>query len=70
MKRVFIDIDNVLVDFQSGLDLVSEDVKAELPDGWIFAEKCLSLHKLNNDNNMNGLSKSRYTAFSKCPKNL
>ena len=29
MKRVFIDMDNVLVDFQSGLDQVSEDVKAE-----------------------------------------
>ena len=29
MKRVFIDMDNVLVDFQSGLDQVSEKVKAE-----------------------------------------
>ena len=29
MKRVFIDMDNVLVDFQSGLDQVSEGVKAE-----------------------------------------
>lgn len=29
MKRVFIDMDNVLVDFQSGLDQVSEEVKAE-----------------------------------------
>ena len=29
MKRVFIDMDNVLVDFQSGLDQVSENVKAE-----------------------------------------
>ena len=28
MKRVFIDMDNVLVDFQSGLDQVSEEVKA------------------------------------------
>ena len=29
MKRVFIDMDNVLVDFQSGLDQMSEEVKAE-----------------------------------------
>ena len=29
MKRVFIDMDNVLVDFQSGLDQISEKVKAE-----------------------------------------
>ena len=29
MKSVFIDMDNVLVDFQSGLDQVSEEVKAE-----------------------------------------
>lgn len=29
MNRVFIDMDNVLVDFQSGLDQVSEEVKAE-----------------------------------------
>ena len=29
MKRVFIDMDNVLVDFPSGLDQVSEEVKAE-----------------------------------------
>ena len=29
MKRLFIDMDNVLVDFQSGLDQVSEEVKAE-----------------------------------------
>ena len=29
MKRVFIDMDNVLVDFQSGLDQVSKEVKAE-----------------------------------------
>ena len=29
MKRVFIDMDNVLVDFQSGLDQVGEEVKAE-----------------------------------------
>ena len=29
MKRVFIDMDNVLVDFQSGLDLVSEKTKKE-----------------------------------------
>ena len=29
MKRVFIDMDNVLVDFRSGLDQVSEEVKAE-----------------------------------------
>ena len=29
MKRVFIDMDNVLVDFQSGLDQVSEEKKAE-----------------------------------------
>ena len=29
MKRIFIDMDNVLVDFQSGLDQVSEEVKAE-----------------------------------------
>ena len=29
MKRLFIDMDNVLVDFQSGLDQVSENVKAE-----------------------------------------
>ena len=29
MKRVFIDMDNVLVDFQSGLDQVSDEIKAE-----------------------------------------
>ena len=29
MKRVFIDMDNVLVDFQTGLDQVSEEIKAE-----------------------------------------
>ena len=29
MKRVFIDMDYVLVDFQSGLDQVSEEIKAE-----------------------------------------
>ena len=29
MKRVFIDMDNVLADFQSGLDQVSEEKKAE-----------------------------------------
>lgn len=29
MKRIFIDMDNVLVDFQSGLDQVSEEVKTE-----------------------------------------
>ena len=29
MKRVYIDMDNVLVDFQSGLDQVSEEKKAE-----------------------------------------
>ena len=29
MKRVFIDMDNVLVDFQSGLDQISEEIKAE-----------------------------------------
>lgn len=29
MKRVYIDMDNVLVDFQSGLALISEDVKNE-----------------------------------------
>ena len=29
MKRVFIDMDNVLVDFQSGLDQVSEEIKSE-----------------------------------------
>ena len=29
MKRVFIDMDNVLVDFQSGLDQVSEEIKKE-----------------------------------------
>ena len=28
MKRVFIDMDNVLVDFQSGLDQMSEEIKA------------------------------------------
>ena len=28
MKRVFIDMDNVLVDFQSGLDQVSDEIKA------------------------------------------
>ncbi len=32
MKRVFIDMDNVLVDFQSGLDQVSEEIKAEYAD--------------------------------------
>ena len=29
MKRVFIDMDNVLVDFQSGFDQVSEEIKAK-----------------------------------------
>ncbi|MBQ9558513.1 MAG: 2-C-methyl-D-erythritol 4-phosphate cytidylyltransferase, partial [Bacteroidaceae bacterium] len=29
MKRVFIDMDNVLVDFQSGLDQTSEETKAK-----------------------------------------
>lgn len=29
MKSVFIDMDNVLVDFQSGLDQVSDEIKAE-----------------------------------------
>ena len=29
MKRVFINMDNVLVDFQSGLDQVSEEIKVE-----------------------------------------
>lgn len=29
MKRVFVDMDNVLVDFQSGLDQVSDEIKAE-----------------------------------------
>lgn len=29
MKRMFIDMDNVLVDFQSGIDQVSEETKAE-----------------------------------------
>ena len=29
MKRVFIDMDNVLVDFQSGLDQMSDEIKAE-----------------------------------------
>lgn len=28
-KRIFVDMDNVLVDFQSGLDRVSEEVKKE-----------------------------------------
>ena len=32
MKRVFIDMDNVLVDFQSGLDQVSEEIKVQ--DVW------------------------------------
>ncbi len=32
MKRVFIDMDNVLVDFQSGLDQVSEETKKEYAD--------------------------------------
>lgn len=32
MKRVFIDMDNVLVDFQSGLDQVSEETKAAYAD--------------------------------------
>ena len=31
MKRVFIDMDNVLVDFQSGLDQVSDEIKAMFP---------------------------------------
>lgn len=31
MKRVFIDMDNVLVDFQSGLDQMSEETKAKYP---------------------------------------
>ena len=31
MKRVFIDMDNVLVDFQSGLDQVSDEIKAMYP---------------------------------------
>ena len=30
MKRIFIDMDNVLVDFQSGLDQMSEEMKEEL----------------------------------------
>ena len=35
MKRVFIDMDNVLVDFQSGLDQVSDEIKAMYPkDKW------------------------------------
>lgn len=29
MKRVFVDMDNVLVDFQSGLDQVSDEIKKE-----------------------------------------
>ena len=29
MKRIFFDMDNVLVDFQSGLDQVSEELKKE-----------------------------------------
>ena len=28
-KRVFIDMDNVLVDFQSGLDVMSEETKQQ-----------------------------------------
>jgi 5'(3')-deoxyribonucleotidase len=32
MKRIFFDMDNVLVDFQSGLDQVSEEVKAQYAD--------------------------------------
>ena len=32
MKRVFIDMDNVLVDFQSGLAKVAKDVKAQYAD--------------------------------------
>ena len=32
MKRVFIDMDNVLVDFRSGLDQVSEETKAKYPE--------------------------------------
>ena len=28
-KRVYVDMDNVLVDFQSGLDQISEEVKKE-----------------------------------------
>ena len=31
MKRVFIDMDNVLVDFKSGLDQVSDEIKAKYP---------------------------------------
>ena len=33
MKRVFIDMDNVLVDFLSGLDQVSDEIKAMYPKG-------------------------------------
>ena len=29
MKTILFDMDNVLVDFQSGLDLITEDVLAE-----------------------------------------
>lgn len=32
MKRIFFDMDNVLVDFHSGLDQVSEEVKAKYAD--------------------------------------
>ncbi len=32
MKRLFFDMDNVLVDFQSGLDQVNEEVKADYAD--------------------------------------
>ena len=31
MKRVFIDMDNVLVDFKSGLNKVSDEIKAKYP---------------------------------------
>ncbi len=30
-KRVFIDMDNVLVDFQSGLDVMSEETNLKYP---------------------------------------
>lgn len=36
MNRVFIDMDNVLVDFQSGLDQVS----VNMPDGWMRFQAC------------------------------
>lgn len=31
MKRVFIDMDNMLVDFKSGLNKVSDEIKAKYP---------------------------------------